>query len=79
MEGIKGLFLALCTRGPLLGTALKRIVVIPTACCGEFTGSLLKVLGLVESLKPEGALGKINLSYLAVAFLQEMLFYRILI
>lgn len=72
------MFLAVCTRGPLLGTALKRILVILSACCGEFIGLLLKALGLVESLMSERASGKINLSYLAVAFLQEMLFYRIL-
>lgn len=79
MEGIKGLFLAVCTRGPLLRIALKRMFVIPTACCGKFIGSLHQLLGLLESLKPERASGKIYLSYLAVTFLQEMLFHSILI
>lgn len=79
MKGIKGLFLAVCTRGPLLGIALKRMFVIPTACCGKFIGSLHQVLGLLKSLKLERAPGKIYLSYLAVAFLQEMVFYSILI
>lgn len=74
VEGIKGLFLA---GGPLLGLALKRMFVIPTACCGKFIGSLHWVLWLLESLKPEKASGKIYLSYLAVTFLQEMLFYCI--
>lgn len=77
MEGIKRLFLAVCARGPLLGIALKRMFVIPTACCGKFIGSLHQVLGLLESFKPEGASGKIYLFFFM--FLQEMLFYNILI
>lgn len=65
MEGIKGLFLAVCARGPLLGIALKRMFVIPTACCGKFIGSLHQVLGLLESFKPEGASGKIYLFFVS--------------